>query len=122
MCAASCAGACASGRRSSLSRRRPAEASSGSSGTAFTRILLDRGHDVILACRSRGHAEAIAQTGRNPHYLQGVDLSSVEPVALADAPGDAEVVVAAVPSKAFAGVVSTLPGAAPVLSLAKGLD
>ena len=94
----------------------------GSWGTAFTRILLDRGHDVVLACRSREHAEAIAQTGRNPYYLQGVDLSSVEPVALADAPGDVEVVVAAVPSKAFAGVVSTLPGAAPVLSLAKGLD
>src|SRR5256885_12422437 len=61
----------------------------GSWGTAFTRILLDRGHDVVLACRSREHAEAIAQTGRNPHYLQGVDLSSVEPVARADAPGDA---------------------------------
>src|SRR5437764_1707819 len=94
----------------------------GSWGTAFTRILLDRGHDVVLACRSREQVEAIAQTGRNPHYLQGVDLSSVEAVALADAPGDAEVIVAAVPSQAFAGVVSTLPGAAPVLSLAKGLD
>ncbi len=94
----------------------------GSWGTAFTRILLDRGHDVVLACRSREQAEAIAQTGWNPHYLQGVDLSSVEPVALADAPGDADVVVAAVPSQAFADVVSTLPGAAPVLSLAKGLD
>jgi glycerol-3-phosphate dehydrogenase (NAD(P)+) len=94
----------------------------GSWGTAFTRILLDRGHDVVLACRSSEQAEAIAQTGWNPHYLQGVDLSSAEPVALADAPGDAEVVVAAVPSQAFAGVVGTLPGAAPVLSLAKGLD
>jgi len=94
----------------------------GSWGTAFTRVLLDRGHDVVLACRSRAQAEAIAQTGWNPHYLQGVDLSSAELVALDDAPGDAEVVVAAVPSHAFAEVVGALPGVAPVLNLAKGLD
>src|SRR5919206_1391801 len=94
----------------------------GSWGTAFTRVLLDRGHDVVLACRSLEQAEAIAQTGWNPHYLQGVDLSSVAPVALADAPADAEVIVAAVPSRVFASVINALPGAAPVLSLAKGLD
>ena len=91
-------------------------------GTAFTRVLLDRGHEVVLACRSREQAEAIAATGWNPHYLQGVDLSAAEAVALADAPGDVDVAVAAVPSKAFAGVVEALPGDAPVLSLAKGLD
>jgi glycerol-3-phosphate dehydrogenase (NAD(P)+) len=94
----------------------------GSWGTAFTRVLLDRGHEVVLACRSLEQAEAIAQTGWNPHYLQGIDLSSAVPVALADAPADAEVVVAAVPSRVFAGVIAALPGAAPVLSLAKGLD
>jgi glycerol-3-phosphate dehydrogenase (NAD(P)+) len=97
-------------------------AGAGSWGTAFTGLLLDRGHEVVLACRSREQAEAILQTGWNPHYLQGVDLSSVEPVALDEASGDADVVVAAVPSRAFAGVVAALPGAAPVLSLAKGLD
>jgi glycerol-3-phosphate dehydrogenase (NAD(P)+) len=97
-------------------------AGAGSWGTAFTGLLLDRGHEVTLACRSREQAEAILQTGWNPHYLQGVDLSSVEPVALDEASGDADVVVAAVPSRAFAGVVAALPGAAPVLSLAKGLD
>ena len=94
----------------------------GSWGTAFTRVLLDRGHDVVLACRSREQAEAIARTGSNPHYLQGVDLGPAEPIGLADAPGDADVVVAAVPSSAFADVVAALPGSAPVLSLAKGLD
>jgi glycerol-3-phosphate dehydrogenase (NAD(P)+) len=94
----------------------------GSWGTAFTRILLDRGHEVVLACRSQEQAEAIARTGWNPRYLQGVDLSGVEPVALADAPADADVVVAAVPSSAFGDVVQALPGDAPVLSLAKGLD
>ena len=94
----------------------------GSWGTAFTRILLDRGHDVVLACRTPGQAEAIALTGWNPRYLQGVDLSTVETVALPEVPADADVVVVAVPSSAFAEVVDALPGDAPVLSLAKGLD
>jgi glycerol-3-phosphate dehydrogenase (NAD(P)+) len=94
----------------------------GSWGTAFTRVLLDRGHDVVLACRSPEQAETIARTGWNPRYLQGVDLSAAEAVALADAPGDVDVVVVAVPSGAVADVVAALPGAAPVLSLAKGLD
>ena len=90
----------------------------GSWGTAFTRVLLERGHDVVLGCRTRAQAEAIAATGWNPHYLQGVDLSAAEAVALAEAPADVDVVVAAVPSQAFAEVVAGLPGEAPVLSLA----
>jgi glycerol-3-phosphate dehydrogenase (NAD(P)+) len=94
----------------------------GSWGTAFTRLLLDRGHDVVLGCHSPEQAEAIARTGWNPRYLQGVDLSAAEPVPLADAPADADVVVAAVPSSAFGEVAEALPGDAPVLSLAKGLD
>src|SRR5207248_10716548 len=94
----------------------------GSWGPASTRVLLDRGHDVVLACHSPEQAEAIARTGWNPRYLQGVDLSAAEPVALADAPGDVDVAVAAVPSRAFGEVVKALPGDAPVLSLAKGLD
>jgi len=97
-------------------------AGAGSWGTAFTRVLLDRGHDVVLACRSAEQAGAIASTGWNPRYLQSVDLSAADTVALADAPGDVDVVVAAVPSQAFAEVVRGLPGEAPVLSLVKGLD
>ena len=97
-------------------------AGAGSWGTAFTRLLLDRGHQVVLACRSREQAEAIARTGWNPRYLQGVDLRAAEVVPLADAPADVDVVVAAVPSRAFAEVVEALPGNAPLLSLAKGLD
>ena len=94
----------------------------GSWGTAFTRVLLERGHEVVLACRSREQAETIAAAGWNPRYLQGVDLRRAEAVALADAPGDVDVAVVAVPSKAFAAVVEALPGDAPVLSLVKGLD
>jgi glycerol-3-phosphate dehydrogenase (NAD(P)+) len=97
-------------------------AGAGSWGTAFTRVLLDRGHDVVLGCRTREQAETIARTGWNPRYLQGVDLSAAEAIALADAPGDVDLVVVAVPSLAFAEVVEALPGGAPVLSLVKGLD
>jgi glycerol-3-phosphate dehydrogenase (NAD(P)+) len=94
----------------------------GSWGTAFTRVLLEHGHEVVLGCRTREQAEAIASAGWNPRYLQSVDLSAAEAVALADAPGDADVVVVAVPSRAFGEVVEALPGDAPVLSLVKGLD
>jgi glycerol-3-phosphate dehydrogenase (NAD(P)+) len=94
----------------------------GSWGTAFTGVLLERGHDVVLACRSSEQAEAIQSTGRNPRYLRDVDLGAADAVALAEAPGDVDVVVAAVPSQAFAEVINGLPGDAPVLSLAKGLD
>ena len=63
----------------------------GSWGTAFTRVLLDRGHDVVLACHTAEQAEAIVRTGWNPRYLQSVDLRGVRAVALAEAPGDADV-------------------------------
>ena len=95
----------------------------GSWGTAFARLLADRGHEVTLAARDPEQARAMAETGRNPRYLTTVSLSGVEPTTIADAPiAAADVVVLAVPSAAFAGVVEALPGAAPVLSLTKGLD
>jgi glycerol-3-phosphate dehydrogenase (NAD(P)+) len=95
---------------------------SGSWGTAFAHVLLERGHDVVLACHHADDARAIAETGRNPRYLPGVDLRRARAVPLADAPGDVDVIVVAVPSRAFADVVRDLPGDAPVLSLTKGLD
>jgi glycerol-3-phosphate dehydrogenase (NAD(P)+) len=95
----------------------------GSWGTAFARLLADRGHEVTLAARDPQQARAMAETGHNPRYLTNVLLSGVTPTAIAEAPIEAaEVVVLAVPSAAFAGVVEALPGSAPVLSLTKGLD
>jgi glycerol-3-phosphate dehydrogenase (NAD(P)+) len=94
----------------------------GSFGTAFTRVLLGRGHEVVLACHTAEQAEAIAATGRNPRYLSSVDLGAVDVVPLADAPPDVDVVVLAVPSRSFVRVADGLPGDAPVLSLTKGLD
>jgi glycerol-3-phosphate dehydrogenase (NAD(P)+) len=94
----------------------------GAWGTAFTRLLVDREHEVVLACRTAEQAKTIADTGWNPRHLQHVNLRDATAIALADAPADVDVIVAAVPSAAFGDVVETLPGDAPVLSLAKGLD
>src|ERR671935_2792684 len=95
----------------------------GSWGTAFSRLLADRGHDVTLACRDPEQARAIRETGRNPRYLRVVDLRGIPATPLAEAPlAEADLVVLALPSRAFASVVGSLPGAAPILSLTKGLD
>jgi glycerol-3-phosphate dehydrogenase (NAD(P)+) len=94
----------------------------GSWGTAFARVVADRGHDVTLACRDAAQSAAINDTGRNPRYATAIDLRDVRAVPLADAPEDSDLIVLAVPSKSFAEVARDLPGRAPVLSLAKGLD
>jgi glycerol-3-phosphate dehydrogenase (NAD(P)+) len=95
----------------------------GSWGTAFSRLLADRGHEVTLASRDEAQAHTIRKTGRNPRYLTDVDLSDVSATSLAGAPYEAaDVIVLAVPSKAFGETVRALRGDAPVLSLTKGLD
>jgi glycerol-3-phosphate dehydrogenase (NAD(P)+) len=95
----------------------------GSWGTAFSRLLADRGHEVTLAARDPEQAQAVAETGRNPRYLTNTSLDGVAATTIAEAPvAEADVVVVAVPSRAFGGVVAELPGSAAVLSLTKGLD
>jgi glycerol-3-phosphate dehydrogenase (NAD(P)+) len=95
----------------------------GSWGTAFAWLLVEHEHEVTLACRDPEQAATIRETGRNPRYLTGVDLSRIDATTIADAPvEDANLVVVAVPSAAFRDVVDALPGRAPILSLTKGLD
>ena len=95
----------------------------GAWGTAFAHLLLERGHDVTLAARDADQARAIAETGRNPKYLRNVTLEGVRGATLDDAPYDgADLVVLAVPSRAFGEVVAGLPDDGAVLSLTKGLD
>jgi glycerol-3-phosphate dehydrogenase (NAD(P)+) len=95
----------------------------GSWGTGFSCVLLHRDHDVTLACRDPEQAHAIAATGRNPRYLQNADLRGISATTIDEAPiAEADLVVLAVPSRAFAAVAGALPGDAPVLSLTKGLD
>ena len=95
----------------------------GSWGTAFSALLRDRGHDVTLVCRDPEQARTITATGQNPRYLQTVNLRGIHAMPLEGAPlEDAELIVLAVPSRAFAAVAGALPGTSPVLSLTKGLD
>ncbi len=102
---------------------RAAVAGAGAWGTAFASLLAARGHDVTLATRDLEQAREIDETGRNPRYLPDVDLSGVSATTLDDPTlAGADLHVVAVPSRAFAEVVRGLPGAAPVLSLTKGLD
>ena len=94
----------------------------GSWGTAFSCLLRDRGHRVTLACRDADQVRAIEEMGRNPRYLTTANLRGVDAAVIDDAPYDVDVIVLAVPSRAFADVAASLPGTAPVLSLTKGLD
>src|SRR3989440_10800969 len=95
----------------------------GSWGTGFSCVLRHRDHEVTLACRDAEQAREINDTGHNPRYLRTADLSGVSATMIEDAPiAEADLVVLAVPSRAFADVAAALPGGAPVLSLTKGLD
>src|SRR5437667_6490491 len=95
----------------------------GSWGTAFSALLRDREHDVTIVCRDAEQARTITATGHNPRYLQTVNLRGIHAMPLDGAPlDDAELIVLAVPSRAFAEVAASLPGRSPVLSLTKGLD
>jgi glycerol-3-phosphate dehydrogenase (NAD(P)+) len=67
----------------------------GAWGSAFAKLLRDRGHEVAVARR---------------------DTIDDQPY------DDADLVVLAVPSSAFGDVVARVRGEAPVLSLTKGLD
>jgi len=92
----------------------------GTWGTGFARLLADRSFEVTLAVRDPDVARTITETGRNPHYSRGVDLSGI--AATTTMSDDAELYVVAVPSRAFREVVTSLPGSGPILSLTKGLD
>jgi glycerol-3-phosphate dehydrogenase (NAD(P)+) len=95
----------------------------GSWGTGFSCLLRDHGHDVTLACRDPEQVRVIRETGYNPRYLTDADLSGVEVATIDEAQlADAELIVLAVPSRAFADVAAALPGDSPVLSITKGLD
>ena len=103
--------------------RRAVVVGGGSWGTGFSRLLADRGVEVTLATRSAADAEAIRESGRNPRFLSGVSLEGVAAATIDSAPiAETDLVVVALPSRAFGQVVQALPGTAPLLSLTKGLD
>jgi len=100
----------------------------GSWGTAMAGHLALLGHRVLLWAREAEVAEGINERGRNPYFLQDVDLPR-ELRATADLKESlhgAELAVMAVPSRwvreMAAEVASHLPAGSPVLNLAKGFD
>jgi glycerol-3-phosphate dehydrogenase (NAD(P)+) len=79
----------------------------GAWGSAFAKLLAERGHAVTLAVRDAGRMY--------PYGLQAVPIDQA-PFA------DADLIVLAVTSRSFRAVAHSLPGSAPFLSLVKGLD
>jgi glycerol-3-phosphate dehydrogenase (NAD(P)+) len=112
----------------SAASTRAAVIGGGSWGTAFARLLVGAGVTTELVCRRPYQAEEIGRNHRNPDYLNNLDL----PVELMASFFEnnqislANLVVMAVPSKAFREVIHQLAPAisdnTPVLSLTKGLE
>ena len=100
----------------------------GSWGTAFARLLVNAGVIAELVCRRPEQAEAINRDHRNPDYLSDIGLPAELVASTFDSNSIrlADLVVMAIPSKAFREVINRFAGVirpeAPVLSLAKGLE
>lgn len=107
---------------------RAAVIGAGSWGTAMARHLVRVGVHTRLLGRRPEQAAAIRRTGRNPDYLRSTDLpSGLEAgVYVSDSLPDVDLVVMALPSKAYAGVARSLaprlPADVGVLSLTKGVE
>jgi glycerol-3-phosphate dehydrogenase (NAD(P)+) len=97
----------------------------GSWGTAVGIHLANSGHPVMLWGHDPQHIHAMIEQGSNPRYLPGVDFPALlSPEAkLEDCLKQAEEVIIAVPSHAFASLLSQLPKPRHGLTwLTKGID
>ena len=95
----------------------------GAWGTAFARVLAERGHEVTLAARDPRAGARDRGDGAQPEVPRGRPAErDLGCAARRRAACRADLVVLAVPSRAFADVVAALPADGPVLSLTKGLD
>jgi glycerol-3-phosphate dehydrogenase (NAD(P)+) len=107
---------------------RAAVLGSGNWGTAFAKVLVDAGHEVILWARRPELAEVIARTHTNPDYLPGIalppQLSATHDAAAALA--GAELVAIAIPAQTLrenlVGWAPLLPPTATLVSLMKGVE
>jgi glycerol-3-phosphate dehydrogenase (NAD(P)+) len=101
---------------------------SGSWGTALAVHLSRTGHDVRLWARDAALAAQMTETRANPTYLPGIELpSSLQPThMLAEAIGDAEFIVMAVPSHGMRAVIRAasplIESGRTVVSATKGLE
>ena len=112
-----------------MTRRRPKVTvlGGGSWGTTVASIAA-RNAQTLLWLRDPEVARAINETGQNPRYLAGFDLTpSLRATAdLAEAVDEADVLIAGVPSQHLRGVLEELADHVrpwiPVVSLVKGLE
>ncbi|MBE0416443.1 MAG: NAD(P)-dependent glycerol-3-phosphate dehydrogenase [Coriobacteriia bacterium] len=100
----------------------------GSWGTAIASVVGGKGIPTVLWARSAEVAERISAEARNPRYLTDVVLPPCvrATVDLEDAVRGADVIIIATPSMAMRAAAESLATvwdrAAPVVSLAKGLE
>ena len=97
----------------------------GAWGTALARLLAEAQNRVTLWGHDPDHLAEMGQSQRNERYLPGVEISAairLEPV-LRRAIAEAELVVVAVPSKAFREVTAELAGfGGMIVSVTKGIE
>jgi glycerol-3-phosphate dehydrogenase (NAD(P)+) len=100
----------------------------GSWGTAFAMVLADAGNEVRMWARRQEVCDAISERHENADYMPGLQLSPAisarhDPCWVLDG---AEMVVLAVPSQTLRANleqwVPSLPSAAPLVSLMKGVE
>jgi glycerol-3-phosphate dehydrogenase (NAD(P)+) len=100
----------------------------GGFGTAMAVLLSRAGHACSLWGHDAAYTAAIASTRRNPRYLDGVVLPPAVAVGSDGkaALAAADLVLVAVPTQhvraVVAGLAAHMPRAAPIVSLAKGLE
>ena len=100
----------------------------GSWGTAVAALTSQNASTVSLWARRQQLADAMAATRRNADYLPEVELApNINPTpSLSEALGDADVVVAAMPSHGYREVLTkaadAIPSRAPLVSLSKGIE
>ena len=97
----------------------------GAWGTALAKMLRQNGQAVALWGHNPACLEEVRRTGKNERYLPGIQLAEGIKLAadLARAVADAEIVVAAIPSKAFREVTKQLAEfSGVVVSVTKGIE
>ncbi|MFO7993501.1 MAG: NAD(P)H-dependent glycerol-3-phosphate dehydrogenase [Marinobacter sp.] len=100
----------------------------GSFGTAMAKVLGENGHTVHFWMRDAAQADEIRDTGINSRYMPDVRLTGdIQPTtSLPEAIGKAEIVLVAIPSKAFRSVIrdnsSEFREGQVVVSLTKGIE
>ena len=97
----------------------------GAWGTALARLLCDGKNSVTLWGHDAAHLATMAQTFRNERYLPGIELPRDLKLEadLTKAVADAEMVVVAVPSKAFRKVTAALKDFSGIIvSVTKGIE